>query len=686
MEEPRREEGCRPAEAGLHDEVAAKPARRRRRRYSEADKLYLVEEYQRRRQGVREFCLEQELTEGNFRRWLKESGVAPRSAAKRALKKASRRRRHFTPEEKRAAVEAFEGSDLNQTDFCATWGLSVPSLRLWLKRHRELGPQGLEPSPRKRALPGDPRSIPEELRAEIIATKERHPEFGSRKIRDELYRFRGLKVAATTVTKVLVEAGLAIVPRVPLRRRRSAKPPRRFERARPGELWQSDITSLVLRREGRRVYLTVFMDDHSRYVVSWSLRLSQRQELVTECLLDGIARFGKPLEVLTDQGRQYFAWRGKSGFQKLLDREGIRHVVSRTHHPETLGKCERFWKTVQEEFWERAKPQDLHDARERLGHFIAHYNHFRPHQGIGGVVPADRFFEATSALKKTLESKLDDDELDQALHEPKRRSVFLFGRVGDEEVALHGERGEIVLHRRGELRERIGMDELGQGVRERSDDERGASGEVVTGDDERDRGCRGEHDRAEREAAAESPLAQADALFCAAASGEEREGALAGGERRGQEEGASDRDAGARDLARQEGPEGGGGGARDPGLALLAALPAGGLGYAGGSLDPAENEEDRGDADLGPRGGPEGPPEADRGARARPEERGRPDRGLEAHPGSASCSAGEGREPEAEEEGSAAEVGIEGDSGRGKKEGCATTPRRGRWWRGFFRR
>ncbi|MCB9832511.1 MAG: transposase [Planctomycetes bacterium] len=269
-----------------------------------------MEEYQRRRQGVREFCLEQELTEGNFRRWLKESGVAPRSAAKRALKKASRRRRHFTPEEKRAAVEAFEGSDLNQTDFCATWGLSVPSLRLWLKRHRELGPQGLEPSPRKRALPGDPRSIPEELRAEIIATKERHPEFGSRKIRDELYRFRGLKVAATTVTKVLVEAGLAIVPRVPLRRRRSAKPPRRFERARPGELWQSDITSLVLRREGRRVYLTVFMDDHSRYVVAWSLRLSQRQELVTECLLDGIARFGKPKEVLTDQGRQYFAWRG----------------------------------------------------------------------------------------------------------------------------------------------------------------------------------------------------------------------------------------------------------------------------------------------------------------------------------------------------------------------------------------
>jgi hypothetical protein len=42
-----------------------------------------------------------------------------------------------------------------------------------------------------------------------------------------------------------------------------------------------------------------------------------------EALLEGVQRFGKPEEVLTDQGRQYFTWRGKGEFQKLLDREGI---------------------------------------------------------------------------------------------------------------------------------------------------------------------------------------------------------------------------------------------------------------------------------------------------------------------------------------------------------------------------
>ena len=40
-------------------------------------------------------------------------------------------------------------------------------------------------------------------------------------------------------------------------------------------------------------------------------------------------------DLLTDQGRQYFAWRGKSEFQKLLLRKGVRHVVARAHHPAT---------------------------------------------------------------------------------------------------------------------------------------------------------------------------------------------------------------------------------------------------------------------------------------------------------------------------------------------------------------
>ena len=61
-----------------------------------------------------------------------------------------------------------------------------------------------------------------------------------------------------------------------------------------------------------------------------------------EALSRAIADYGTPREVLTDQGRQYTAWRGRTEFEEELKRLGIRHIKSRAHHPKTLGKIERF--------------------------------------------------------------------------------------------------------------------------------------------------------------------------------------------------------------------------------------------------------------------------------------------------------------------------------------------------------
>jgi len=224
-------------------------------------------------------------------------------------------------------------------------------------------------------------------------------------------------------------------------------------------MWQSDITSFVLPRQGRRVYLTVFLDDYSRYIVSWGLYLNQKQEIVIETLLQGIERFGKPKEVLTDQGRQYFAWRGKSDLQKLLQKEGIQHVVARTHHPQTVGKTERFWATVGEEFWERLQPQEFLEAKERFGHFVAHYNHFRPHQGIDGMVPADRFFGVEKQVRETLEKAMSRNELHLALGEAPRKPVFLVGQIGDQQVSMHGERGRLVVQTEDGHRQELGMED-----------------------------------------------------------------------------------------------------------------------------------------------------------------------------------------------------------------------------------
>ena len=413
-----------------------------------------------------------------------ESGASPPAGSRRqgrptrgrsaSGKRSSRKRRSrfYTPEERRQAVEAYFHSQLSQAEFARVWGVSHSSLCTWLKRYEEGGPKALE----RRVHAGKgKRRIGKDVQKEIVDARSSLPFAGLQRIKDWLYRFRGVKVSTGSIRKTLVDTNQPPRQVEPKRRKRRRPDIRRFERAKPGALWQSDITSYVLPGSGLRTYLTVFLDDHSRFIVSWALALHQRQELVVEALLTGIERFGKPEEVLTDQGRQYYAWRGRSGFQKLLIKQGIHHVVARSHHPQTLGKCERLWKTLGEEFWSRTTPRSLTEARERLGHFFTHFNHYRPHQGIDGLVPADRFFQAASDVRRALEDEHGARSIELALGEEPRKRVYLVGRVGDREVSLHGERGRLVINTGDGGLEELQTDQLGMPQEVR--DERGADDE-----------------------------------------------------------------------------------------------------------------------------------------------------------------------------------------------------------------
>lgn len=515
-----------------------------------------------------------------------EPEPGPTSRGRPGRRPGPQTQRRYTPEERRAAVEAYVKSGLSYEGFAQVWGISRHTLYVWMKQYRERGPQGLE-HPCGEGRPGrKPLAAP--LREEIVAVQRRFPDFGLKKVRDFLARFRGLKVSTAGVRSAIEAAG---VPRAPaLKKRRRREVLRRFERSRPGELWQSDITSYVMTRSGRRAQLVVFLDDFSRYVVSWSLHLRMSAVAVGETLLEGASRFGKPLEVLTDQGPQYFAWRGRCDFQKLLEREGVAHVVARTHHPQTLGKCERLWETVGKELWDRVHPQDLTEARERLEHYFRHYNHFRPHQGIGGLVPADRFFGAETAVRRAIEAAMAKNELLLALGERPRRSVFLFGQIGEEQVSLHGERGRLVVQTREGTQE-VDIEELGTRREEHHD--ANDAGRADSADDER----RGDDGGAgERDAVAAGPGPSAPRV---SAAGVPDPGDLGGGQRGGASTGACAVCDAPRILAgggEQAGGRAPSGGAGDPRVADESAR-GGGDGVR--TLEAAERQERQAHDDRG---------------------------------------------------------------------------------------
>jgi hypothetical protein len=180
-------------------------------------------------------------------------------------------------------------------------------------------------------------------------------------------------------------------------------------------------------------------------MVGLELYRSQTGENVMEVYRRAVAEYGVPKEMLTDRGRQYTSWRGKSRFERELEKDRIRHIKSQPHHPMTLGKIERFWKTIFGEFLSRAQFGSFEEARDRVKHWVQYYNHKRPHQGILGLCPADRFFEIQGEMRKTMERGIAENVLEMALRGQPRSPFYMVGRMDGQSVVLRAEKGKLRL-------------------------------------------------------------------------------------------------------------------------------------------------------------------------------------------------------------------------------------------------
>src|SRR5512136_2853257 len=329
-------------------------------------------------------------------------------------------------------------------------GCSPDVIRRWAKAYQERGEAGL----RNRVIPaGSRRKLPGPVREKIVEIKKREPFFGVKRISHLLKRAFFLSASPETVRRTLRAESLIVPSRK--KHQHNITRPRFFERSTPNQLWQSDI--FTFRLGGRYAYLIGFIDDYSRYMVGLELYRTQTADRVLEVYRRAIGEYGVPKEVLTDRGRQYTNWRGTTRFERELGKDRVRHIKSQTHHPMTLGKIERFWKTIYEEFLVRAQFGSFEEAKERIRQWVQYYNHKRPHQGIGGLCPADRYFEIQAELRKTMEQGIAENVLEMALRGKPREPFYMVGRMEGQSVVLRAEKGK--------LRLRVG-DEEGGNVQE----------------------------------------------------------------------------------------------------------------------------------------------------------------------------------------------------------------------------
>lgn len=351
--------------------------------------------------------------------------------------RAGERTRRFTAAEKLKAVRLHVEEGFTMALVCQEMGISKSSLGNWLQAYRLGGEAGLQPAaPRSRQ-----DRLPTPIADKIIALKQEHPAFGVKRISQLLRRWFLLPASPETVRQRLHAAELMAEASPP--KKRNLTRPRFFERATPNQMWQTDI--FTFRLGGRYAYLIAFMDDYSRFIVGADLFRSPTGPSVIEVYRVAVGEFQPPREMLTDNGRQYTSWRGTSRFEAELKKDRVAHFKSRPHHPMTLGKVERFWETIWQEFLCRAQFDSFDAARERIKLWIKYYNHKRPHQGIEGLCPADRFFEIASQLRKTIESGIQENLLEMALRGQPKAPFYMVGRMEGQSVVLRAEKGKLKL-------------------------------------------------------------------------------------------------------------------------------------------------------------------------------------------------------------------------------------------------
>lgn len=232
-----------------------------------------------------------------------------------------------------------------KTQVCEQSGLSERTIRRYLAQYRKEGFEGLKPKGKMRekqeAIPGHlldqaillRREVPSRSVAQIIQILEWEglaaPGMLKRSTLQEKLAQRGY---SSRHMRMYSDSGVAA---------------RRFQHKYRNQLWHSDIKygpylPIGPGGEKKQVYLVVFLDDATRFVLFGGFYPTLDQRIIEHSFRQAVQMYGTPEAVYFDNGKQYRTkW-----MTRTCSKLGIRLLFARPYSPEGAGKIERFNRVV----------------------------------------------------------------------------------------------------------------------------------------------------------------------------------------------------------------------------------------------------------------------------------------------------------------------------------------------------
>jgi len=317
----------------------------------------------------------------------------------------------------------------NVSEACKVMGYSRDSFYRFKELYEKGGEMALQEISRKK--PNLKNRVDPEIERKVVDFTFEFPAMGQQRVSNELKkrgvsvspggvrtiwlrhdletfkkRLKALEVKVAQEGGVLTEAQLQALEKAKQEKEASGE----IETHHPGYLGAQDTYYVGIVKGVGRIYQQTFIDTYSRVA---EVKLYDRKNalVAADLLNDRVIPFFEQndvslLRILTDRGTEYCGKKENHEYQLYLALEDVDHTKTKARSPQTNGICERFHRTMQDEFYSIAFRKKLYHSLEEIqkdvDEWIEYYNKERTHSGkyCYGKTPMQTFLDSKYLAKE----------------------------------------------------------------------------------------------------------------------------------------------------------------------------------------------------------------------------------------------------------------------------------------------